>query len=127
MRFIPSFLHGLLDYVTGLTFIVIPWLFGIPRHTLSASLFIALGVITLIYSFFTKYELGVIRAIPFRVHLVFDLVAGLLLATAPWLFGFADAPKLVGPHVAFGLFAICVAAVTDPHVIGLGPLLRGHY
>ncbi|MHA3772127.1 SPW repeat domain-containing protein [Verrucomicrobiota bacterium sgz303538] len=127
MRFIPSFLHGLLDYLMGLTFIVIPWLFGIPRHTLSASLFIALGVITLIYSFFTNYELGVIHAIPFRVHLVFDLVAGFLLATAPWLFGFADATKLVGPHVAFGMFAICVPLLTHPHVIGLGPVLRGHY
>ena len=127
MRFIPSFLHGLLDYLTGLTFIAVPWLFGIPRHTLSANLFIALGFITLIYSFFTKYELGVIRVIPFRLHLVIDLIAGLLLASAPWLFGFSDLTKFVGPHIGFGMFEICVAMLTDPHVLGLGQLLRTRY
>ncbi|MGI9387277.1 MAG: hypothetical protein ACR2OX_07580 [Methyloligellaceae bacterium] len=38
---------------------------------------------------FTDHHLGVIRVLPYRLHLAVDLAVGVLFLAAPFLFGFA--------------------------------------
>ena len=45
-----------------------------------------------------------------RIHLLFDLTNGIILAASPWLFGFADVVYL--PHLIFGIFEIGASLVT---------------
>ena len=72
---------------------------------------VALGAGALLYSLLTDYELGLVRALPMTLHLGLDFCSGALLAVSPWLFGFADDVWL--PHVAFGLFEIGAALLTQ--------------
>jgi hypothetical protein len=104
MRIIPTRIHGVLDYVMGIVLIASPWVFDFSDGGVKTWLPVVLGAGTILYSLFTDYELGVVGAIPMPVHLVIDLVAGILLAASPWLFGFSDEVKY--PHLILGLLEI---------------------
>jgi hypothetical protein len=116
MRFIPTKVHGVLDYVVGIALIVAPWLFGFAAMGGPAVVIpIVLGVGLILYSLLTRYEWGVLKLIPMPVHLIFDVVASLFLATSPWLFGFVSAlPNAWAPHVVVGIAVIVVVILTEP-------------
>ena len=104
MRFIPTRVHGALDYLTAGVLIAAPTIFGLQKGDAQSWLPVALRVGTIAYSLLTDYELGVVKIIPMPVHLALDGVNGALLAASPWLFGFAD--DIATPHLALGLFEI---------------------
>lgn len=110
MRFLPTRIHGALDYLVGLLLIVAPWLLGFADGTAAQYVPQALGVAALIYALLTDYELGVVRLIPMPVHLMLDAGSGVLLAASPWLFGFAD--RVFWPHLILGLVEVGAALVT---------------
>jgi hypothetical protein len=96
---IPARVHGIIDYLTGVLLIAAPFIFGFADGTAAQWLPMLLGAVTIAMSLLTRYELIIAKVIPLRVHLVVDVATGLLLAAAPWLFGFADRiwwPLLVG-------------------------------
>jgi SPW repeat len=110
MRFIPTRVHGVVDYAMGLLLIVAPWLFGFAAWGAETWVPAILGIGAIGYSFFTDYELGLIRALPMRTHLILDVGFGVFLAASPWIFGFADLVYL--PHLILGLVAIAAALTT---------------
>ena len=101
MRFIPTRIHGMLDYLMGLLLIASPWIFGFDEGGAKQWLPVILGAGAIAYSLLTDYELGVVRLLPMPVHLALDLGSGLLLAVSPWLFGFND--DVWAPHLILGL------------------------
>jgi hypothetical protein len=111
MRFIPTRVHGILDYAMGILLIVAPWLFGFAAFGAETWVPNILGVATIGYSFFTAYELGLVRTIPMRTHLALDAASGVFLAVSPWLFGFAGLVYL--PHLILGLVEIGAALTTQ--------------
>lgn len=110
MKVIPRNVHGVLDYAVGLLLILAPFLFGFADVEAARNVAIAVGVAALLYSLFTAYELGAVKAIPFQTHLWLDAASGLLLLVSPWLFGFAD--RIAWPHVVVGLLEIGAAFMT---------------
>ncbi|HLL60460.1 MAG TPA: SPW repeat protein [Candidatus Nitrosocosmicus sp.] len=115
MKMIPTKVHGILDYATGIALLLAPNLFGfadvggaavaIPR---------ILGIMILVQSLMTNYELGVMKMIPMSMHLMVDYVASLFLVASPWLFGFADEPANVWmPHVIVGLVYFVTSLMTQ--------------
>ncbi|WP_217184013.1 SPW repeat protein [Streptomyces sp. AC495_CC817] len=116
MRFIPTKVHGALDYIVGIALIAAPWLFGFASVGGAAVVIpIVLGVGLIVYSLFTKYEWGPFGFIPMPVHLAFDIVASLFLALSPWLFGFSgQALNVWLPHVVVGIAVIVVVLFSQP-------------
>jgi hypothetical protein len=108
MRFIPTRVHGVLDYVTAGVLIAAPSMLGFRKNGMQTWLPIALGVGTIGYSLLTDYELGLFKIIPMPMHLALDAANGALLAASPWLFGFAE--EISAPHLGLGLFEIVVTA-----------------
>ena len=109
---LPSRVHGILDYVVGLVLIFLPRLFGFQTGGYEEKIPVILGVAALAYSLITRYEWGLFKVLPFKLHLTLDFLSGVLLASSPWLFGFAD--RIWLPHLVFGLFEIAAAAITIP-------------
>jgi hypothetical protein len=110
MKLIPTSVHGVIDYIVGLLLMAAPWLLGFAVGGAETWVPVALGAGALVYSLLTSYELGLMRVISMRTHLMLDAMSGVLLASSPWVFGFSEYVYL--PHVAFGLFEILAAAVT---------------
>ena len=110
MRFIPTRIHGMIDYATGLLLIVAPYLFGFANGGAAQWLPMILGIGIVLMSLMTDYELSLTRLIPMPAHLAVDGIGGLLLLASPWLFGFAD--QVRWPHVIVGLLEIGAALTT---------------
>jgi hypothetical protein len=100
-----------MDYTMGLLLILSPYLFGFATGGAKQWLPIILGGGAIAYSLFTRYELGLVAAIPMPVHLALDIASGILLAASPWLFGFAN--EVFWPHLILGLIEIGTAAMTQ--------------
>jgi hypothetical protein len=113
MRFIPTKIHGYLDYLVGALLIVSPWLFGFANGGIAQWLPVVLGLGAIVYSLLTDYELGVSPMIPMPTHLWLDVGSGVLLAISPWLFGFASVVFL--PHLIFGVFEVGAGLMTRTH------------
>ena len=114
MRIIPTFVHGIADYVLGIVLLFLPNIFGfadlggpavwIPR---------ILGIIYLVQSLATNYELGVVKILPMKMHLMNDYVVSLFFAVSPWLFGFSHRPANVWmPSLIIGLLVFVVSLMT---------------
>ena len=110
MRFIPTRIHGMLDYLMGALLIVAPWLLGFDRGGAETWVPVILGAGVIVYSLLTDYELGVVKKLPMSTHLMMDLVGGIILAISPWLFGFSEYVYL--PHLILGLAEIGAAVFT---------------
>ena len=110
MRFIPTRVHGVLNYLVGALIIAAPWLLNFNRGGAETWVPVILGVGALVYSLLTNYELGVVRRIPMGTHLSLDAASGLLLAVSPWLFGFSS--FVFWPHLILGIFELVAALTT---------------
>ena len=119
IRFLPTSVHGVLDYIVGIALIAAPFLFGFAYvGGIAVYLPIILGIGLILYSLVTKYELGVpgIKFIPMPYHLIFDFVAAALLAASPFLFGFSSKALNVWlPHLVVGIAVVLVVLVSKTH------------
>jgi hypothetical protein len=119
IRFIPTSVHGVLDYIVGIALIAAPWIFGFAYVGGAAVIVpIVLGIALILYSLVTRYELGIpgIRFLPMPYHLTIDFIAAAFLAASPWIFGFANNPPNVWlPHLIVGIVVIVVVLVSQTH------------
>jgi hypothetical protein len=120
MKIIPTRVHGMLDYIVGLLLIFAPRIFGFQNGGPEDRIPVTLGVLTLIYSLLTRYELGLFKLIPFRVHLTIDFLSGVFLAVSPWAFGFSD--RVWAPHLIVGLFEIAASMMSRAPAVDSGPV-----
>ena len=111
MRFLPTRIHGVIDYIWGVLLLASPWIFGFADGGAAQWVAVVVGLGAIAYSAVTDYELGLIRLAPMRLHLLLDGLGGALLAASPWILGFAD--RVYGPHLAFGLFAVVASLITQ--------------
>jgi hypothetical protein len=122
MRFIPTKVHGLLDYLMGVFLAISPWVFGFNGGGAKQWIPIFLGVAMILMSLLTDYEWGASRSVSMRTHLMVDLLSGAFLAISPWIFGFAD--EVYMPHLILGVLEVGAALFTktEPSRRGLlGP------
>jgi len=111
MRFIPTFVHGLMDYPMSILLMALPWLGGFANGGAPQWIPVIAGVAMLGLSAMTDYELSLMRAIPMTTHLIIDAAMGLFLVASPWLFGFSELVWI--PFVVLGLVELGAAAMTE--------------
>lgn len=109
---ISTKIHGYVDYLMGLLLLFFPLIFDLPPGAAS-TVPVVLGAGTIVYSLITDYELGLMKILPMKAHLGIDLVAGLLLIAAPWLFGFDD--QVFWPFVIVGILEVGASLMTAKH------------
>ena len=86
LRFIPTKVHGALDYIVAIALIFAPMIFGFQSVGGAAVIIpIILGIGLILYSLFTNYEWGLIRVLGMPYHLMVDVAASLVLIASPFL------------------------------------------
>lgn len=123
-RFIPTKVHGALDYIVAIALIFAPMIFGFSEVGGAAVIIpMVLGAGLFLYSLFTKYEWGLIKVLGMPYHLIIDVIASVFLLLSPFIFGFSgEALNVWVPHVAVGITVILVVifSQTQPS----SPVLR---
>jgi hypothetical protein len=116
-RFIPTKVHGALDYIVAIALFFAPMIFGFMSVGGAAVIIpMVLGVGLFLYSLFTSYEWGVFKVLSMPYHLVFDILASVFLALSPFIFAFYDPsmPNVWLPHVVVGIAVIAVVIFSQP-------------
>ena len=110
MNIISRKFHAILDYLSSIAFLALPWILNFNDLATPTSILFFSGLIVFTLSILTNYEGGLFRSIPMAVHLNMDILLGILLIASPWLFGFSD--KVYLPHVIMGLLALLAGLMT---------------
>lgn len=114
-RPIDATLHGVTDYSAGATLLTIfPRLANIAGTESARQIRIA-GAIHAGYSTLTDYPVGVVKLIPFKIHLGLDALGALALAATPFVTGqWKKGTKHWAPHVGLCVFELASLVMTDP-------------
>ncbi len=106
--------HGVVDYAYVPVVAALPAVVGFDRDDVPAQLARLISSGVLVSTLATRAEWGVVRVVPFKVHLALDAVTSALAMAAPWLFGFAKDERARNTFVAIGLLGLVVGALTQP-------------
>jgi hypothetical protein len=114
-RPIDATLHGVTDYSVGTTLMtVFPGLVGISGTRAGTQLRVA-GAVHAGYATITDYPLGVVKAIPYQVHLALDALGAVALAATPFVTGqYRKGTSQWAPHVGLCLFELASLLLSDP-------------
>ena len=89
MRFVTKTIHAWLDYPVAFALVTLPFLLGLGTdQPLALAISPIVGVAAFLLTVFTDHDLGVIRVLPYRLHLAVDLAVGLLFLALPVTLGF---------------------------------------
>ena len=87
-RFVTKTIHAYLDYPVALGLIIMPFILGIGDvNPLALWVSVATGVAAFILTVLTDHHLGLIRVLPFKLHLAVDLLVGLAFVAVPFVLG----------------------------------------
>ena len=114
---IPTYAHGILDYLGAILLLIAPNIFGFADLN-SAVEYIPrlIGFLVLFQAIVTDYELGVFRVLPFKVHKTVDIIVGLYLAVSPFIHGFSELPLAYWlPHVAVGVAVLFATLISKTY------------
>ncbi|MGH8568476.1 MAG: hypothetical protein ACREXU_10780 [Gammaproteobacteria bacterium] len=111
MKIITPRVHGYLDYVTVVVFLLAPALLGLTG--IPAMLAYALAVIHLLMTLVTDFPSGVGKLIPFTIHGWIERVVGPLLVLVSFIPGFATDTAAQVFYLVIGVVIILVGLLTD--------------
>ena len=116
MKFVSKQMHSYLDYPVALALMGLPFLLGLgSSNPLAFQISVIAGIAAFVLTIFTDHQLGLIRLIPFRIHLLVDLFVGIAFVAAPFLFSFSGMDSLY--YWIFGGTVIAVVSLNKPQLV----------
>ena len=89
MHIITRKIHAYLDYPVALSLMALPFVLSLGNgNPLAKWLAVATGVAAFILTLLTDHELGVVKVVPYPVHVAVDRLVGVIFVAAPFVFGF---------------------------------------
>jgi hypothetical protein len=86
---VPRAVHGAIEYVAAIAFIVVPLLLEY-RSGAAVATSIIVGIVILVVAATTEGPTSLVNQIPIAAHAVLDYLLAIFLIAAPFLFGFSD-------------------------------------
>ena len=113
MRFVTKTIHAGLDYPVALALIVLPFLLELgASNPLALAISPVVGVAAFLLTVFTDHHLGLIRVLPYRVHLAVDLAVGLMFLVLPFALGFSGLDAAY--YLVNGAAVVAVIGLSKP-------------
>lgn len=95
--------HNILDYIVGAVLVVAPFAFGFAELDTARNVFMLGGFFLLLYSLLTNYEFAALRILPVGVHMALDVLLGIVVMTAPWIFDYRGLLTPSQEYLHYGL------------------------
>jgi hypothetical protein len=110
-------MHGFLDYMTAATLVALPNI--VPMSGPTAAVVRLMGLGTAAYSALTDYELGFVKTLSFKAHLLVDALSAALFLAAPLLLKGEEAQTRTA-LLSIGLFEAAATLFTEPRAYQRG-------
>ena len=108
MRFVPTIVHAVADYLVGMAMIVLAFISGAQGIGFAA--FVVLGLLAIGYALVTDYELGWKPYLTMPTHLALDAAFAVVMLVLPLVLTLP--PLLVGASLVIALMAMVLVATT---------------
>ena len=109
---IPLKAHAALEPFVAVLLIAAPWIFGFDDVKSATAVSIAVGVLMLISGMATRWRLSLVKLVPLRTHFRMDLIFGVVLIVAPFVFGDSDRGDATRFLVIMGILELLTAVST---------------
>ena len=109
---LPLKAHAALEPIVAILLIAAPWIFGFNDVGSATAVSIAVGAIMLISGMSTRWQLSLVKLIPLRTHFRMDLILGVVLIVAPFVFGDSDRGDATRFLVIMGILELVTALGT---------------
>lgn len=89
MKFITKRIHAFLDYPVALTLMIFPFILGLGQsNPIALYLSVFTGIAAFLLSLLTDHDLGVLKVIPYKIHLIVDFTVAIVFIISPFIFSF---------------------------------------
>lgn len=89
MRFVTRTIHAYLDYPVAISLMVLPFVLGLGAgEPVAKWLAVATGATSFVLTVLTDHELGMVKLVPYWLHVAVDRVVGTVFIAAPFALGF---------------------------------------
>ncbi|WP_027245162.1 hypothetical protein PNH50_17230 [Leisingera aquaemixtae] len=113
LRFVTRTLHAYLDYPVAAALMGLPFLLGLGEsNPLALWLSVATGIAAFVLTLLTDHHLGLVRVLPYKLHLTVDLIVGLAFLAAPFVFGFTGLDSAF--YLLNGAAVVAVISLSAP-------------
>ena len=110
MKIIGAKMHGYLDYLVVLVFLVAPTLLHLSM--VPATISYVLAGVHLALTLLTDFPLGVFKVVPLSVHGIIELIVGPCLIALPFVLGFGGELPAEAFYIICGLVILAVWSLT---------------
>jgi hypothetical protein len=110
MRILDARVHGVLDLIIVVVFLLGPLLFGLGGSP--AAIAYTLAIVHLVMTLLTRFPMGLRRVIPFPVHGIVELIVGVALLILPSFAGYAPGSPARKFYLGMGAVILIVWALT---------------
>jgi hypothetical protein len=122
-RFVTKTIHAYLDYPIALCLLGAPFLLNLGQSSPWARwLSVGTGVAAFVLTFLTDHNTGVIRVIPYPLHVWIDRFVGVIFFLAPFVLGFSGIDAWYYWVNAVAVLLVTVVLNTSTDDIGTAPL-----
>ncbi|MDA4848158.1 SPW repeat domain-containing protein [Hoeflea poritis] len=113
LRFITKSIHAYLDYPVAFGLVAMPFAFGFGAdNALALWLSVVTGIAAFLLTVLTDHQLGIIRVLPYSVHLAVDGLVGIAFVVAPVALGFSGMEFWY--YLVLGLTVLAVVGLHQP-------------
>ncbi|XAL98202.1 hypothetical protein OT109_11395 [Phycisphaeraceae bacterium D3-23] len=121
-RFVTKKIHAFLDYPVAVVLLAAPFLLGLGgSHVLALWLSVVVGAAALVLTLLTDHMLGVVRVLPYTLHIAVDAAVGVTFVTAPFLLGFEGLDLVY--YLANGAAVLTVVSLHKPEATAPHPVV----
>lgn len=106
-----SKIHGVIDYLVVVFLLLSPTLFGLKDIT--ATFTYALATIHFLLTITTKFELGLVKIIPFKIHGMIELIVSIALIGIAFYLGNLEGELSRNFYITFGIAVFITWLITD--------------
>jgi peptidoglycan/LPS O-acetylase OafA/YrhL len=110
MRILSARIHGMLDFVIVVVFLLAPLLVGLGGSP--AAISYTLAVVHLVMTLMTRFPAGRWKTIPFVVHGIVELIVGAALLILPSFAGYSPGSPARQFYLAMGATILVIWALT---------------
>lgn len=112
VRFLPAWFHAVADYAVGAALIVLALAVGGSTKAVGAG--VVVGAVVLAVSMLTRYPLGIVKVLSFKLHSAGDYLAAVLLVAAPFALNFNHSDTTLSViYVVAGVAVLAVSLITN--------------
>ncbi len=106
-----SKIHGAIDYLVVLFLALSPTLFGL--EDLTSTFTYILAAIHFFLTITTKFEFGLVKIIPFKIHGIIELIVSLVLIGVAFYLGNLEGELSRNFYLSFGVAVFITWLLTD--------------